>query len=183
MVANLIPYKGHDVVLDALARLADPPSLRLAGGGAERDRLATRAAELGLAGRVEFLGAVAGAEHLWAAAQFGVLASFQEGLPNAVLEAMASGVPVVATAVGGVPELVDDGVTGLVVPPGDPAALAGAIDALAGDAALRVRLGAAARQAAGAYSWARCTDAHLRLYTEVAEPTGTGRPQSTGSRR
>jgi glycosyltransferase involved in cell wall biosynthesis len=168
MIANLIAYKGHEDVIAALALLDDPPSVRFVGDGRERARLESLVNEAHLGGRVVFEGSVPQAAGLFRSAQFGILASHEESLPNTVLEAMAAGVPMVATAVGGVPELIDDEVSGLLVPPGDPESLAGAIKRLAADPALRVRLGAAARQRAEQFSWPACVRAHLDVISEVA---------------
>jgi len=82
-----------------------------------------------------------------------VLASRREGLPNVLLEAMAHGRPVVATPVGGIPDLIQDDVNGLLVPVGDPVALASVLTRLAADPALGVRLGAAARRTAEGFDW------------------------------
>lgn len=94
------------------------------------------------------------------------LPSRREGLPNALLEAMASGAACVASRLPGVTDaMIDDGVSGRLVPPGDVDALAGALDALLGDAAKRARLGAAARKTVSArYSVAATAAAHLRAY-------------------
>jgi len=86
-----------------------------------------------------------------AAADFFTLGSAHEGLPVAIMEAFATGLPVVATAVGGVPDQVHDGVEGLIVPPGDPTALADALTRIAGDAELRSHLAANARRRAEVY--------------------------------
>lgn len=164
MIANLIAYKGHLDLVDALARLDDPPRVDCYGDGPERGRLEARIREHGLEEVVRLKGRRPGAADAYGSAQFAVLTSHEEGLPNAILEAMATGLPVVATAVGGVPELVRDGETGLLVPPRDPGALAKTLARIADDPALRVRMGRAARDAVAGLSWARCVEAHERLY-------------------
>jgi glycosyltransferase involved in cell wall biosynthesis len=172
MVANLNPWKGHADLVAAMQLLGSPPRIRCIGAGVEADRLHALVREVGLSDRVVFEGAVLDAAGEFAGVEFGVLASHREGLPNAVLEAMAVGVPMVATAVGGVPELITDEVDGLLVPPHDPAALAAAIGRMATDRALRVRLGEAARRTAEAYAWDACADRHLELYENVLASVG-----------
>jgi glycosyltransferase involved in cell wall biosynthesis len=164
VVANLIDYKGHADLVDALALLDAPPSICLVGEGPERERLTRRIAACGLGHVVHLAGAVPDARALLADYQFAILPSHMEGLPNAVLEAMAAGLPVIATAVGGVPELVADRVTGILVPPRAPAALAVAIRELAGDPALRRRMGAAARRAAERSGVDVCAARHETVY-------------------
>ncbi|NJC74293.1 glycosyltransferase [Planosporangium thailandense] len=167
MIANLIAYKGHDDLLAALASLPAPPRVRLIGDGPQRAHLDQLCRGYGLDDVVEFAGGLRGASRYLPEHQFAVLASHEEGLPNAVLEAMAAGLPVVATTVGGVPELITDGETGLLVPPHAPTELAAAIARLAGDPALRARLGAAAREAATAYSTPACVERHEALYRDL----------------
>ena len=156
-VGNLDPAKGFDVALEALALLrreGRAARWRLVGEGPERARLERRVAELGLAGAVELAGRRNGealVEEYRAATVFlapsRLLANGgRDGLPNVVLEAMAVGVPVVASGVAAIPEAVEDGVTGRLVPPQDPPALAAAIAALLDDPAERRRLAAAARR-------------------------------------
>ncbi len=149
VVASLTPVKRHDLLLEAWAAL--PPALRsqarlhVLGDGPLREPLGHRAQALGIAGEVVFEGAVADVPARLAEMDLAVLCSDREGLSNAVLEAMAAGLPVVATDVGGNPELV--GVdTGLLVPAGDRAGLSAALAALLGDAEMRRRLGGRARE-------------------------------------
>jgi glycosyltransferase involved in cell wall biosynthesis len=143
-VGRLTEQKALPVALDALARVPEA-RLVLVGDGPERPALERQAARLG--GRVEFRGALPREEALrhLAGARALLLASAWENLPHAAVEALAVGTPVVATAVGGVPEVVRDGENGLLVPPNDPEALAAAMRALLGDDALRARLASAAK--------------------------------------
>lgn len=141
----MVPVKRLDVLLAALEAT---PSVRavLAGDGPLRADVERAALPLG--DRVELPGFVADPSELLREAGGFVLCSAAENCPLALLQAMASGLPVIATRVGGVPEVVEDGVTGLLVPPGDAVALGAALGRLAGDAPLRSRLGAAARERA-----------------------------------
>ena len=150
---RLGPQKALGVALDALARL-DEVTLVVAGDGPERAALERRAAELGLGARARFLGSVP-REHvlgLFRAADASVLPSAWENFPHTVLEALAVGCPVIAAAVGGVPEVVRDGENGLLVAPGDPEALAEAIARFFGDRELRERLSASAPGSVSGYS-------------------------------
>ncbi len=157
-VGRLVEKKGYDVLLDALARLSasQPPApftCRIVGDGPLAGHLRNRAEALGIGPLVVF----DGARPHWAVAEaYGdadvfVQASVvlpdgdRDGIPNVLLEAMASGLPVVATSVAGIPEAVADGETGLLVPGADPDALAAAIARLAADPGLRATLGRAAR--------------------------------------
>lgn len=150
-LGRLVALKGQAVLLDAAAELARrgrPLEVTIAGGGAERERLERRAAELGIADRVEFLGAV-GQDRvpaLYAAADVFCSSSFAEGVPVVLMEAMASGLPTVATRIMGIPEIVEDGVTGLLVPPGRADALADALERLAADPEERRAMGEAGRR-------------------------------------
>ncbi len=143
-VARLSPEKGHAVLLDAFRLvLARHPDARLLiiGEGDEQAGLERRAADLALSGRVQWLGLRSDVPELLAAADVFVLPSLQEGFPMVVLEALAAGKAVVATEVGAISKVVRDGENGLLVPPGDARALAGAIGYLLHDPALRRRLG------------------------------------------
>ena len=159
-VGQLVERKGLVPLITAVARLADRPGgvplLALAGGGPQEQELERLARDLGIADRVRFIGRV---EHrrvgrFMACGDLFVLPSFSEGLPTVVCEAMNCGLPVVATAVDGTPEIVRDGETGLLVPPGDPAALAAALGDLLADPARRQTMGEAALRVGRAeYTW------------------------------
>jgi len=149
-VGCLAPRKDYGTLLAALARLAgEGRRFRavLVGDGPERGPLERQAAALGLGDRVAFLGERSDVERLLPTMNVFALSSREEGIPNALLEAMAAGRPSVATAVGGTPEVLDDGETGWLVPPGDPAALARALGEALGDPREAERRGAAARHA------------------------------------
>lgn len=130
-VAGLKPVKGHRHLLEAAAKVMKADArvhLVLVGDGELRDEIAAHARRLGIGARTSLLGYREDSAQLAAAFDVAVLASLSEGLPNAVMEAMASGAPVVATTVGGVPELIEDGETGFLVPPADSEALAERIE-------------------------------------------------------
>ena len=131
VVANMhFESKGHTDLLHAatvVSREFRTVKFLLIGDGAERARLEVMTAELGLSKTVLFLGRRNDVPRLLACCDLFVLPSSAEGLPNSVLEAMAAGLPVVATRVGGIPEIIDDGASGLLVAPRDPQSLAAAI--------------------------------------------------------
>lgn len=130
-VGNLRPAKDYPTLLAAVTQLASevnrPFQFVVAGGGELQEELESQVRDRGLLGKVRFLGSRADVSRLLKAADAFVLSSAWEGMPNTVMEAMATGLTVVATDVGGVRELVVPGATGHIVPPGDPAALAGAL--------------------------------------------------------
>jgi glycosyltransferase involved in cell wall biosynthesis len=167
-VANLIGYKGHADLLCALSLLDDPPLIRMVGKGPERERLERMILDAGLERSAVLEGPALDARLLFGEAQFAILPSHAEGMPNAILEAMAAGLPVIATDVGGIPELIDDGVHGLLVPPRAPRALAEVIRVIAQDPELRRKLGDAARARAADFAWSRCARAHEELYARKA---------------
>ena len=149
-VGRLAAVKGVPLLLEAFARLREPHGdarLTLVGDGPERATLEARAADLGLDEAVQFTGYRTQDEvaALLAGADMLVLPSFAEGLPVVLMEALASRIPVIATPVAGVSELVRDGETGLLVPPGDIDSLTAALDRLLGDPELCRRLGEAGR--------------------------------------
>jgi L-malate glycosyltransferase len=143
--ARLDAQKGHRTLFEAIAEVPEA-TFALAGEGPERESLEALAAELGIAGRVRFLGRREDVPQLLAAADVFALPSLYEGSSLAVLEAMAAGAPVVSSAIGGTDELIEDGRSGLLVPPGDAEALAAALRRVLGDAELRESLAAGARE-------------------------------------
>jgi glycosyltransferase involved in cell wall biosynthesis len=148
-VANLRPIKGLDVFVHAAALLADrhpEVSFRIAGEGEQRPALEERIRLAGLMERFHLAGTQTAVPDFLAGLDVAVLTSRAEGMPNAVLEYMAAARPIVATAVGATPELIQHGVHGLLVPPDDAGALAAAIDQILTDRALACRLAEAARQ-------------------------------------
>lgn len=161
VVAQLIERKGIQHLIDALA-LCPPGTrarwkLRLCGTGPYEGELRRRARVAGLSEKVEFAGLVPHADlpSSYRDADLFVLPTLQEGLPLAMLEAMASGLPVVASGVGGIPTVIDNGRDGLLVPPGDVRGLADAMQRILSSDAEAARLGAAARARAEAWGWDR----------------------------
>jgi L-malate glycosyltransferase len=149
--ANLRPVKGLDLLLDAAAQLSGDYSdliCQIAGEGEMRGALEESARQRGLTGRFHLLGSVADVPAFLSGLDIAVLPSRSEGMSNALLEYMAAGRAVVATAVGAAAELIDDGVHGLLVPPNDAGKLAAAIDRLLKNPGLARRMGEAARRRA-----------------------------------
>ena len=148
-VGCLEARKDYGTLLEALARVAGggrPFRALIVGDGRERAELEARARALGLEGRVTFLGERPDVERWLGEMDVFVLSSREEGIPNALLEAMAAARPAVATAVGGTPEVMRDGVDGWLVPARDPDALAGALAAALADPAETARRGREARR-------------------------------------
>jgi glycosyltransferase involved in cell wall biosynthesis len=169
-VANLKAHKGLDQLLEAAVEVRRRvPSARfvVVGQGPMETPLRAQAAATGLDGVVTFAGFRTDALRIAAAMDVFVLSSHHEGLSIALVEAMALGRPVVVTRVGGLPEVVDDGQEGLLVPPGDPAALAAGIAALLGDGDLRRRMGEAARRRARGLDVRHAVRRTEELYAEL----------------
>ncbi|MEQ4498269.1 glycosyltransferase family 4 protein, partial [Nocardioides kribbensis] len=167
---RLVTAKRPGALLDAVERVSGLGPVVIAGEGPERDLLLRRVAATGWRGPggVEVVGQLPDLAPTLAAADVYVSTSAAENQPLAMLQAMAHGLPVVATAVGGVPEVVRDGVEGLLVPVDDPDALGAALRRLRDDPRLRRRLGTAARERVAA-GWTRshCVAGLLRTYGRV----------------
>jgi glycosyltransferase involved in cell wall biosynthesis len=151
IVGRLFPIKNHHLFLDAAARIAkQAPETRfvIVGDGALRADLEKMACDLGIGESVLFLGWRQDMARILADLDVLVVSSDNEGTPVSAIEAMASGKPVVATRVGGLPDVITEGRTGYLVPPKDAAALADAVLKLIADAEARARMGQAGRQAA-----------------------------------
>jgi len=171
-VSNLFAYKGILDLVEAWSIVRDyhPRAVLVVVGrdGGVRAEAKRRIAALKLEANVLLVGERDDVPALLRGADFLVHASHEEGLPSAILEAMAAGLAVASTNVGGIPEIVEEGKTGFLAPPRDPKALAEAILRLAGDERLRARLGAeAARRARTKFSPASVVDAHEAIYRAV----------------
>lgn len=173
-VGNIRPHKGHQTLLAAAAQLLRrrPEVVMVSVGGEQKpgdlERLQAEARAMGIAGRMRFLGRRKDARAFLGAADVVVNPSDFEGLPVALLEAMAQARPVIATAVGGVPSIIREGETGLLVPPADPGRLAVGIERLLDDRELALRVGEHAREVVereyGVERMVRATEA---VYEEV----------------
>lgn len=179
LVGRLVREKGYPEVFAAAARLRErAPRVRVVVVGPvdpdKADAITTRETDAAAAnGGIRFLGYRADVEELYAAMDIYVLASHREGYPRSAMEAAAMGLPIVATDIRGCREVVDDGVTGTLVPVGDAPALAQAIAQLAGDAARRHQMGEAARKRAEAeFDQQRVIDLTLGVYDRLL----AGRP-------
>lgn len=168
-VGRLQPWKGVETALRALP-LLPAAHLLVAGDGEDRARLAALAGELGVAGRAHFLGAVerTALPRLYSTAGLLVATSHaSETFGIGLVEAQACGLPVVASRFGGFPEVVDEGRTGLLFTPRDPAALAGAVRALLEDPARRAAMAAAAPPWAAQFAWPAVADRVEAVYAEI----------------
>lgn len=173
MVARMSPPKDHPTLLRAFARVrANIPDveLYLIGDGADRGTLGNLVAELGLDGSVHFLGFRADVQDLLETMDVFVLASRWEGNPLSVMEAMAAGLPVIASSVGGVPELVTDGVNGFLVPASDVGSLQVRLEQLAIVPGLHLEMGRRAREKAVAnFSVKVMADGYLKHYARLLD--------------
>lgn len=165
--------KGLDTLLAAFVLLArDRPGLelRMAGRGKDTERVRAMAAELGIGERVRMLGPVSEQERLdlFASAAVQLMPSRFEGFGMVAAESMAAGVPLVAAAAGSLPEVVDAPRGGVLVPPGDPAALAAATSRLLDDAAARAALSVSARASAERFRWGAVARQHLAFLQHIA---------------
>ncbi|MCW0234913.1 MAG: glycosyltransferase [Ferrovibrio sp.] len=178
IVANLIPYKGHADLLQAFAKIKEhlPQNWALLCAGRDDgigSLLQDMVEELGLTQRVHWLGSVKDVPSLLAAADIALLTSHEEGFSNALIEYMATGLPTVATDVGGNPEAVLNEQTGIIVPAHNPAALADAILRLALDPSLRQKFGTAAQLLVRErYSLEACVENYVELYRKILEEHG-----------
>ncbi len=178
-VARLEPQKNPLGLIESFAQAFGPQAfgdaphgrLLLAGDGSLREAARAYAAQRGVADRVHFLGVRAEVAEMLAACDLFALSSHWEGSPLAVMEAMAAGLPVVATAVGGVPELVADGETGILVPAGEERAFAAALVSLARDPSRRQDLAAAALRRAAAFHVDTMVASYAGLFERLAGAT------------
>jgi glycogen(starch) synthase len=169
-----LEQKGLDLLLRALAKLPRDlmPDLRLVGEDwGSRPQLVRLASHLGILDRVTMPGRLTRPEVLreYASANLFVLPSRFDSFPVVLLEAMAAGLPIIASRVGGIPEVIADGSTGILVPPGDVARLEEAMETALRDAALRRRLGQTGLGAVGSYSWKRLAPRYIAMVTELAQ--------------
>jgi glycosyltransferase involved in cell wall biosynthesis len=172
IVGRLVPIKNHRLFLEAARSMVDsgnPAHFALVGDGELRDSLQMLAGEMGIASRVHFLGWKQDMGPVYAALDLLALTSDNEGTPVAVIEAMAAGVPVVATAVGGVPDVVRDGATGWLVPPGDAPALCRAwLDALHRDERVEEIIARARREVVERFGREQMISTMADLYRRLA---------------
>jgi glycosyltransferase involved in cell wall biosynthesis len=177
-VGRFVPIKGFDLLVAALADVvAHVPGARvlLIGDGEERAALEAQARARGVADRLHITGSVTDVIGLLAAADVLAAPSRNEGMGRVLVEAMALGLPVVGARVGGIPDVIEDGESGLLVPPDDPAALAGALTDLGCDTGRRAKLGAGARPRAEAFSTTVAAAAMRDIYDGLARRRRVGR--------
>lgn len=168
-VGRLAPPKDFETLLEALQKL-DNIRILIVGDGPNRQRIETLIRKNGLKQKASLLGQREDVPNLLANAEIFVLSSRKEGLPRTIIEAMLAGLPVVATRVGGVPELVEDNTTGFLVPPGNSEALAAALQRLIKDPGLRRAMGEAGRKKALLeFTLDRMLKQTLRVYEEVLQ--------------
>lgn len=171
VIGQLIARKGHHVLLDALPSLRDKfKDIRvlIVGGGAIRSRLEAQVHRLNLDGCVQFMGFRSDISTILRASDLLVHPALREGFANVGLQAMASGIPVVTTSVGGMPEMVQHEITGLVVPPGDSKSLAQAIEELLSNPGKRSMMGRLGQDIVReSFSVEKMVDSNLALYQKI----------------
>jgi len=175
-VARLVAQKGHEVLLEAAARVAAAvPEARflVAGEGHRLDELRGMTRARGVEGRVVFLGPRSDVPDLYRASEVSCLTSWREGFSNVVVESLASGLPVVATDVGGNREAIEEGVSGFLVPAGDASAIAARVIDLLRDETLRARMAEAASRRAERFSLDETVRATEALYDRLLAEKGT----------
>ncbi|MEN6486266.1 MAG: glycosyltransferase [Syntrophobacteraceae bacterium] len=170
-VARLVPDKDHDTLIrafDIVARRHPGVELRIVGDGPRRQAVENLVRRAGLSQRVRFLPGRLDPFPLYGESDIFVLSSHREGLPNVILEAMAAGLPVVASAVGGIPEVVRHGRTGWLVPSEDPGAMADALERLLSDGRTRSAFGDAGRRLVEEeYSMSRMVRCHVEIFEKI----------------
>jgi len=174
-VGNFRPDKGHKYLVEAARKVLDSGTdchFVLVGSGSLRTALEEQVDQLDLRTNFSFLGARRDIPEILRAMDVFVLPSVSEGLPIALIEGIASGVPSVGTRVGGIPEVLDDGMAGILVPPKDPSALADAIVRVLTDSELASRLSKAARERAKGFSIEACVAKYEELYQRLLTRNG-----------
>jgi glycosyltransferase involved in cell wall biosynthesis len=185
-IGRPIPEKGHAHLIEAIPQiLSQHPETEflIVGEGLLRESLEVRSRSAEFRGRVHFTGARSDTPELLALMDVFVFPSISEGFGIAVIEAMASSLPVVASRIRPLSDIIDDGVTGLLVPPSDSAALAGALNRLLSDESLRLRLAASGRTLVESrYTDRHMVGAHENLYVELLRAAVAGRTDIARSR-
>jgi glycosyltransferase involved in cell wall biosynthesis len=177
-VGRLSHVKGHDVLIEAVRKLdrsRDKVRVLIAGDGEERQALVAQIARAGLEGRVELIGQTGAVDSLLHAADLFVFPSRFEGTPFAMLEAMSIGLPVIATRFGGSDEVVEDGLSGFLVPLDDPEALAATIERALADTDATAAIGARGRTVVSRFSRSAMLSETLSLLNAEAERKWSGR--------
>lgn len=178
-VANMRPEKDHVTLLKGFREIAakyPDIELHIIGDGPLRSQLELFCSENNLSSKVIFEGVKSHEEAVRAIAEstIFVLTSVEEGLPTVLVEAMALGKPVIATTVGGIPEIVKDGVNGILIPPRSPEHVAKALERLLTNSVLRRKLGKAAAESVKDYTWSKTAEKYEKIYYKVLQELGKG---------